>query len=177
MNIDHAMELLIEIATRDQRTIGRTDAEAWANDLSDVTLDEALEAATAFHRSEAARERRIKAADIVVWVRWSRRQVVEQEHRENELERARVAKMAAWGEPQEPARALPVGGIVGSDPTGGRGESASLRELWEETLPAHCPPKPKGCGSLPGQRCLNPHTGLATKIPHPARMRAAQVSG
>lgn len=174
MNRDDTIDLLTAVAARDQRTVGESDIAAWSNDLDDVTLPEALDATTAFNRSETAQRRRIVAADVVQWVAWSRRQVVEVEHREAELGRARAKALASWG--AEPVRALPVGGIVGSDPTGGREESPALRELWNETLPAHCPPKPKGCGAQPGQRCLNPFTGLATKIPHPARMRAAEVS-
>jgi len=174
VNTDDTFDLLMKIAAYDQRTIGDGDVLAWQEALGDVVLGEALEAVTAFERSETAQRRRIIPADVVQWVAWSRRQVVEERHTEAELERSRAKALASWG--AEPARALPPGGIVGSDPTGGRNESALLRALWDETLPAPCPPKPKGCGSEPGQRCLNPYTGLTTKIPHPARMRDAAAS-
>lgn len=95
MNTEHAFDLLMAISTRDQRTIGETDAAAWANDLVDVTLDEALEAVTAFHQSEVAQRRRIVAADIVQWVRARRRQLVEQQHAADVVGEARGG---AWRE-------------------------------------------------------------------------------
>jgi len=165
MNRDDTIDLLTAVAARDQRTVGHGDVVAWSVDLAEVSLVEALDAVTAFHQSARAVERRVQAADIVQWVKWSRRQVVEREHTQAELERAR-----------EPRQALPPGGaLVGSDHSGGRGESASLAELWAEVLPVDCQQKPKGCGQPAGQRCVNPHTLTWTKIPHPIRLLDAGI--
>lgn len=100
MNQEHALDLLMAISTRDQRTIGETDAAAWANDLADVALPEALDAVTAFNQSEVAQTRRIVAADIVGWVKWRRRQLVEAEHAAVEVGRAVVpdASRRSWRE-------------------------------------------------------------------------------
>jgi hypothetical protein len=165
MNRDDTIDLLTAVAARDQRTVGQGDVAAWSVDLADVTLVEALDAVSAFHQSERALERRVQAADIVQWAKWSRRKAVERDHTARELGRVR-----------EPQRALPPGGaLVGSDPTAGRGESASLRELWDEVMPFDCQQKPKGCGQPAGQRCINPHTLTWTKIPHPIRLLDAGI--
>jgi hypothetical protein len=168
VNRDDTIDLLTAIAARDQRTVGQADVMAWANDLADVTLSDALDATTAFNQSEAALHRRIVAADIVQWVRHRNRGRVEQEHTSYELARARAGRERALGS----MRALPAGGVTGV--WDGRPESASLRELWGEVLPVGCPPRPKGCSALAGERCTNPHTGAPTKIPHPGRMKAAE---
>lgn len=97
MNKDHAFDLLMAISARDQRTIGEADAAAWADDLADIALPEALDAVTAFHRSEFARQRRIKAADIVVWVQHQRRQRAEAEHSGRVVQDARALPPSASG--------------------------------------------------------------------------------
>lgn len=168
MNVEQAIDLLTAISARDFRTIGETDAEVWAHDLHDVTLDEALEAATAFHRSEVAQERRIKAADVVQWVAWKRRGQVERDHVDRELTESRQAKAELYG--AEPRRALPAGGWAGVDPSGGRRrESSALTALWADAVLVPCT-YPR-CNAQPKQRCVNPFSGVTTKIPHNCRTK------
>ncbi len=171
MNVEQAIDLLTAISARDFRTIGETDAEVWAHDLADVTLDEALEAARTFHRSEAATQRRILAADIVRWAALKRRNQTEWEHVDRELSTSRQAKAELYG--AEPQRALPAGGLAGVDPSGGRrGEAPALAALWESALTVPCT-YPR-CNRQPGERCVNPFSGdavVATKIPHNCRTK------
>lgn len=171
MNRDDTIDLLTAIATRDQRTVGESDIASWGHDLDDVTLQEGLEAVTSFHRSEAATQRRIVAADIMRWTALKRRNQVEWEHVDRELTESRQIKAELYG--PEPRRALPPGGLTGTDPSGGRrGESPSLRELWAEVLVVPCPEL--RCARPAGERCVNRHNGSTTKIPHPRRMKAAE---
>lgn len=173
MNRDDTIDLLTAIATRDQRTVGESDIAAWGHDLVDVTLDEGLEAVTAFFRSEDATRRRIVAADIVRWVAVKRRKQAEWDHAEQELSRTYTARTELYGSPapqREPLRALPPGGLSGVDPSGGRrGESRDLAALWEAALLVPCT-YPR-CNQPPGERCVNPIHEVPTKIPHNCRTK------
>lgn len=175
MNRDDTIDLLTAIATRDLRTVGESDIAAWGHDLSDVTLDESLDAVTEFFRSEDATRRRILAADVVRWVALKRRKQTEWEHADRELTHTYTARTELYGSPgrqREPLRALPPGGLSGVDPSGGRrGESAALRELWESALLVPCA-YPR-CNAQVGARCLNPIHSVTTKIPHNCRTKAS----
>ncbi|MDQ0377922.1 hypothetical protein [Amycolatopsis thermophila] len=162
MNRNDTIDLLTAIAARDQRTVGEGDIAAWATDLDDVTLAEALDAVTAFNRSEMATRRRIVAADIVTWVRQRRHDQVERDH---------AASLKA--DAQAAYREITAGGL---DPHGGRRNSPALEELHAEAMTVACPAKPLGCGQPAGERCVRKlATGevVATKIPHTARWKQA----
>jgi len=171
VNRDDTIDLLTAIATRDQRTAGESDVAAWGHDLADVSLSEALEAVTAFFRSEDATRRRIVAADIVRWVALKRRNQVEWEHVDRELSTSRKTKAELYG--AEPRQALPAaGGWAGVDASGGRrGESAALAALWKAATEVPCA-YPR-CNAQEGVRCVNPISGVTTKIPHNCRTVAS----
>lgn len=63
---------------------------------------------------------------------------------------------------------------TGDDPHWGRRNSAELEALWSEYLSVGCPAGSTGCGQPAGERCKNPVSGSATKIPHIGRIKAAE---
>lgn len=175
MNIGDTFDLLTAVATRDQRTVGQADVAAWATDLADVTLDEALHAVTAFNRSEAAQQRRIKAADIVQWTKRTRRDAREVGATVEFLDDARDRREIAQGA----ARQITSGGV---DPHRGARNSTDLESLHVEAMLVPCPAKPTGCGVPADERCVNHAVHdedgrpMATKIPHTKRSVVARNS-
>lgn len=163
MNVADTADLLTAIATRDQRTVGQSDIAAWANDLDDVALSEALDAVTAFHRSEVAQRRRIVAADIVQWTRMERRKAVEADH-----------AMSLKAEAQVAYRQIKSGGV---DPHHGARNSSRLEAIHAEAMQVPCAARPRGCGALVDERCrqtLADGSVVSTKIPHTGRSVAAR---
>lgn len=154
MRSDEAFDLLIKIQAYDQRTIGNGDALAWSEALTDVTLDDALDAATDFFRSEMSTRTRCTPGHVVQAAK-RRRRAAEDRERQGTQHPQRISS-----------------GPHGDDPHDGRRNSPQLEALHVESMLVPC--GYAKCAQAAGERCRNPYTGHATKIPHTPRTSAAR---
>ena len=150
MNPEDTIDVLSAIAAYDQRTIGRTDAEAWHHAIGHLDRDLALEAVIIHHKTSTER---CKPAHVNGIARGIQRTRVEAENTRQVLNDTR-----------------PPGHPPALDGTGLNTVGRPIDAAYEINDAVHlaC----RTCDAQPGQYCEHPD-GRTMRIPHVARLTDA----
>lgn len=150
MNPADTIDVLSAIAAYDQRTIGRTDAEAWHHAIGHLDRDLALEAVVIHHKTSTER---CKPAHVNGIARGIQRTRVEAENTRQVLNDTR-----------------PPGQPPALDGTGLNTTGQPIQAAYEinDVTDHPC----RTCQAAPEELCLHPD-GRTMRIPHVARLTDA----